>query len=227
MEQVYHRGRSPQAVGDDRGRRRTTRRCWRSGRFSTDQAGYAAMRKLREDLARSGVGGRGQRTAPAGRWPNGCSRTANTWWTCRPSSPPGFGCSTPATTARPTPMTRTRSRWSRSAPRACGCCLSTASSRRCGCSTDRREALTRRRVQTVDRLQALLAELLPGRPNATSPPGRPRRCSPGVRPRDLAGKTRRRIAAEELAELVAVEAEDQEAAPRELKAHGPGPRLDG
>ena len=26
----------------------------------------------------------------------------------------------------------------------------------------RREALTRRRVQTVDRLQALLAELLPG-----------------------------------------------------------------
>ncbi|HVQ18245.1 MAG TPA: transposase [Actinomycetes bacterium] len=28
--------------------------------------------------------------------------------------------------------------------------------------TDRREALTRRRVQTVDRLQALLAELLPG-----------------------------------------------------------------
>jgi transposase len=29
--------------------------------------------------------------------------------------------------------------------------------------TDRREALTRRRVQTVDRLQALLAELLPGR----------------------------------------------------------------
>jgi transposase len=28
--------------------------------------------------------------------------------------------------------------------------------------TDRREALTRRRIQTVDRLQALLAELLPG-----------------------------------------------------------------
>ena len=28
--------------------------------------------------------------------------------------------------------------------------------------TDRREALTRRRVQTVNRLQALLAELLPG-----------------------------------------------------------------
>ena len=44
--------------------------------------------------------------------------------------------------------------------------------------TDRREALTRRRVQTVDRLQALLAELLPGQAKRTSPPARPRRCSP-------------------------------------------------
>jgi transposase len=48
--------------------------------------------------------------------------------------------------------------------------------------TDRREALTRRRVQTVDRLQALLAELLPGRPNATSRPVRPRRCWPSSDP---------------------------------------------
>src|SRR3954468_16511187 len=43
---------------------------------------------------------------------------------------------------------------------------------------DRRDALSRRRVQTVDRLQALLAELLPGQQRRTSPPGRPRRCSP-------------------------------------------------
>jgi len=35
---------------------------------------------------------------------------------------------------------------------------------------DRRELLTRRRVQTVGRLQALMAELLPGQANATSPP---------------------------------------------------------
>ena len=44
--------------------------------------------------------------------------------------------------------------------------------------TDRREALTRRRVQTVCRLQALLAESSQGRPSATSPPVRPRGCSP-------------------------------------------------
>ena len=60
---------------------------------------------------------------------------------------------------------------------------------------DRREALTRRRVQTVDRLQALLAELLPGqakkditavagqddarlRPARATSPGRPAAGSP-------------------------------------------------
>ena len=41
-----------------------------------------------------------------------------------------------------------------------------------------------------------------------------------VRPRDLAGKTRRRIAAEELAELVAVEAKMKKIT-AELKTHGP------
>jgi transposase len=34
---------------------------------------------------------------------------------------------------------------------------------------ERREALTRRRVQTVGRLQALLAELLPGRTQRSAP----------------------------------------------------------
>jgi transposase len=43
---------------------------------------------------------------------------------------------------------------------------------------DRREALTRRRVQTVDRLQALLAELLPGQAKKDITLRRPRRCSP-------------------------------------------------
>ena len=76
---------------------------------------------------------------------------------------------------------------------------------------DRREELTRLRVQTVNRLQRLLAELVPGRPRRTSPPCRPRRSSPRVRPRDIAGKTRRRIAAEELADLVAVEAKMKKA----------------
>ncbi len=72
--------------------------------------------------------------------------------------------------------------------------------------TDRREALTRRRVQTVNRLQALLAELLPGQAKKDITPLQAKAMLASVRPRDLVGKTRRRIAAEELAELVAVDA---------------------
>ena len=70
---------------------------------------------------------------------------------------------------------------------------------------DRREALTRRRVQTVDRLQALLAELLPGQVKRDITTGQAKAMLASVRPRDIAGKTRRRIAVEELAELIAVE----------------------
>ena len=72
--------------------------------------------------------------------------------------------------------------------------------------TDRREALTRRRVQTVGRLQALLAELLPGQAKRDITTGQAKTMLASVRPRDIAGKTRRRIATEELAELIAVEA---------------------
>jgi transposase len=82
---------------------------------------------------------------------------------------------------------------------------------------DRREALTRRRVQTVDRLQALLAELLPGQAKKDITPLQAKAMLVGVRPRDIAGKTRRRIAAEELAELVAVDAKIKTAT-AELKA---------
>ena len=71
---------------------------------------------------------------------------------------------------------------------------------------DRREALTRRRVQTVDRLQALLAELLPGQAKKDITALQAKAMLASVRPRDVAGKTRRRVAAEELAELVAVDA---------------------
>jgi transposase len=83
--------------------------------------------------------------------------------------------------------------------------------------TDRREALTRRRVQTVCRLQALLAELLPGHAKRDITTGQAKRMLAAVRPRDIAGKTRRRIAAEELAELIAVDAKIKKAT-AELKA---------
>ncbi|HET7277843.1 MAG TPA: transposase [Dermatophilaceae bacterium] len=82
---------------------------------------------------------------------------------------------------------------------------------------ERREALTRRRVQTVDRLQALLAELLPGQAKKDLTTGQAKAMLASVRPRDVAGKTRRRIAAEEIAELVAVEAKMNKAT-AELKA---------
>lgn len=83
--------------------------------------------------------------------------------------------------------------------------------------TDRREALTRRRVQTVCRLQALLAELLSGQVKRDITPMQAKRMLATVRPRDVAGKTRRRIAAEELAELTAVDAKIKRAT-AELKA---------
>ena len=71
---------------------------------------------------------------------------------------------------------------------------------------DRRDALSRRRTQTVNQLHRLLLELIPG--------GAPRHLSAlqaktllaGVRPRDLAGRTRRRLAADLIGEVAAVDA---------------------
>jgi transposase len=83
--------------------------------------------------------------------------------------------------------------------------------------TDRREALTRRRVQTVCRLQALLAELIPGKAKRDITALQAKKMLAGVRPRDIAGKTRRRIAAEELAELTVIDAKIKTAT-AELKA---------
>ena len=71
--------------------------------------------------------------------------------------------------------------------------------------TDRREALTRLRVQTVNRLQRHLAELLPGKAKRDITTGQAKAMLASVRPRDIAGKTRRRIAAEELTDLIAIE----------------------
>src|SRR6476659_9844227 len=83
--------------------------------------------------------------------------------------------------------------------------------------TDRRDALSSRRVQTVNRLQALLAELLPGQAKKDITPFQAKTMLASVRPRDIAGKTRRRIAAEELAELIAVDAKIKKSS-AELKA---------
>ena len=77
--------------------------------------------------------------------------------------------------------------------------------------SDRREELTRLRVQTVNRLHRLLAELVPGTAKKDLTALQAKAILASVRPRDIAGKTRRRIAAEELADLVAVEAKMKKA----------------
>ncbi len=71
---------------------------------------------------------------------------------------------------------------------------------------DRRDELAHRRVQTVNRLQRLLSELIPGQRKRDLSALQAKAILASVRPRDLAGKTRRRMAAEELTDLVAVDA---------------------
>ncbi len=70
---------------------------------------------------------------------------------------------------------------------------------------DRREELTQQRIQTVNRLQRLLSELIPGKAKKDITALQAKAILASMRPRDMAGKTRRRLAVEQLTELVAVE----------------------
>jgi transposase len=100
--------------------------------------------------------------------------------------------------------------------------------------TDRRDELARLRVQTVNRLQRLLSELIPGQRKRDLSALQAKAMLATVRPRDIAGKTRRRMAAEELADLVAVDAKlkkikaelktaVQRRGSRLMQIHGVGP----
>ena len=71
--------------------------------------------------------------------------------------------------------------------------------------TDRRDELARLRVQIVNRLQRLLSELIPGQRKRDLSAAQAKAMLATVRPRDIAGKTRRRMAAEEIADLIAVD----------------------
>jgi transposase len=82
---------------------------------------------------------------------------------------------------------------------------------------DHREELTRRRVQTVNRLHRLLSELTPGQAKKDITALQAKAILASVRPRDLAGKTRRRLAVEQLTELVAIDKKIK-ALTEELKA---------
>ena len=70
---------------------------------------------------------------------------------------------------------------------------------------DRRAEVIRQRIQTVNRLQRLLSELIPGRAklNLTAPQAKAILST--RRPRDVAGKTRKRLALEQLDDLFAVD----------------------
>jgi transposase len=72
--------------------------------------------------------------------------------------------------------------------------------------TDRRDELARRRVQTVNRLQRLLSELIPGHRKRDLSAVQAKALLASLRPRDVAGKTRRQMAADQLADLVTVDA---------------------
>jgi len=82
---------------------------------------------------------------------------------------------------------------------------------------DRRGELARQRTQTANRLQRLLAELTPGHVKKDITSLQAKAILASVRPRDLVGKTRRRLAAEQLADLVAVE-KRMKSLTKELKA---------
>jgi transposase len=69
---------------------------------------------------------------------------------------------------------------------------------------DRRAELSRARVQTVNRVHRLLSELVPGQRKRDITPGQAKTILARVKPRDVAGKTRRRLAAEQIAELVTI-----------------------
>jgi transposase len=71
--------------------------------------------------------------------------------------------------------------------------------------TDRRDELSHLRVQTVNRLQRLLTELIPGGAKRDLSALQAKRLLATVKPRTLVGKTMRRMAVEEIADLVAVD----------------------
>ena len=194
-----------------------------SGRFTTDKAGYTAMRdyvKTWPDRvwAVEGANGAGrplaQRLVEAGEHvldvPAKLAARVRLFDT-------GHNRKTDALDAHSIAMVAVRTR-------ACGCCTAMVSSRRCGCSPTVATSSPGSRVQTVNRLQRLLAELIPGQRKKDLSALQAKAMLATVRPRDIAGKTRRRIAADELADLVAVDKKLKKIT-AELKAAGPRPRI--
>ena len=90
--------------------------------------------------------------------------------------------------------------------------------------TDRRDELSARRVQTVNRLHRLLAELIAGGAGKDLTATKAKRMLARVKPRSLVGKTTRRMAVEEVADLVATDAK-LKAFDQGARRRGPGTRV--
>jgi transposase len=70
---------------------------------------------------------------------------------------------------------------------------------------DRRDELSRMRVQTVNRIHRLLAELVPGTKKKDLSAAQAKAILATVRPRDIAGKTRRRMVVELIEDLTRID----------------------
>jgi transposase len=81
---------------------------------------------------------------------------------------------------------------------------------------DRRDELSKAKVQAVNRLHRLLSELVPGQSKKDITALQAKAILASVRPRDSVGKTRKRLALEQLAEMVAME-KKMKASSKELK----------
>jgi uncharacterized protein YuzE len=78
-----------------------------TGRFGMDKTGYRQLLRYVRQWPERAWAWKAP-TGSAGRWPRGCWPTARRCGMCRRSWPPGCGCSTPDTVARPMPPTPTR-----------------------------------------------------------------------------------------------------------------------
>ena len=188
-----------------------------TGRFATDKAGYAAMRKARGVLPGAGVGGRGQQRRRPAAGAAAAGRRGARGGRAGEAVGPGADVR-----HRPQPQDRrprrARGRGGRGPHHGLRVLSYDEQLEALRMLVDRRDELTRARIQT--RQPAAPA----ARPNSfrdrrkkNITTAQAKRILATVRPRDLAGKTRRRLAAEQLAELVAVEKKIK-ALTRELKA---------
>ena len=184
-----------------------------TGRFGTDKPGYAAMRKHVASYPDRVWAVEGSGTSPA--CPAAAGRRRARRGRARRSSRPDA-----VVRHRPQPQDR------RPRPHAVAVVAVHTKTLRVlsydaelevlRMLVDRRDELTKAKVQAVNLQQRLLSELVPGQSKKDITALQAKKILAGVRPRDVAGKTRKRLALEQLAEMVAIQAKIK-ASTNELK----------